>query len=299
MNQTNLTPITLTLEWFLNPDHLPMIAGIMSGEYQKAGLDVKMHAPDDHYDGFSALDDESIDLHTNEPLHLFEHYSPNLQALGCFFETDGGVLLRKSRLDKLRTGETLHICTPASEPKTNRIGFEILYRYAKQFGVLLDPAQVVFVQKDFYHIANLKADDSLDGAWLCFYNFEGIEATFEGLEFEFIDQSKSPFANFSALEFISTKSILAKKGDAIDKFLAVTRQMTALCQANPELAKRYYYEYTNTTPEPLMDAIIADTLPRLDATIRANKNRWAGVRTMLDEIGVVSLSDDEYQTLWG
>ncbi|NRD70767.1 hypothetical protein HQR03_09500 [Psychrobacter okhotskensis] len=32
--------LTLTLEWFLNPDHLPFIAGIHTGAYQKSELDI-------------------------------------------------------------------------------------------------------------------------------------------------------------------------------------------------------------------------------------------------------------------
>lgn len=296
--QTNLTPLKITLEWFLNPDHLPMIAGVMSGAYAKAGIDVQMTAPDDHYDGFKALEEESIDIHVNEPLHLFEHYSAELRGLGCFFETDGGVLMRQNRMQKLQNGEKIRICTPASEPKTNRIGFEILQRYAKKHGFSLDFAQVEFVQADFYHIQNLKNDTTLDGAWLCFYNFEGIEAEHEGLDFVFIDQSQSPFANFSALEFISTQSILQKKSDLIEKFLQITREMVTLCQQNPALAKQYYYAYSKTESEPLMDAIIIDTLPRLDSRICADAKRWENVRQMLAEIDIVSLSDEEYQTLW-
>lgn len=49
------TALTLTLEWFLNPDHLPFIAGIHTGAYKQANLDVKMIEPTEHYDGFAEL----------------------------------------------------------------------------------------------------------------------------------------------------------------------------------------------------------------------------------------------------
>ena len=32
--------INLALEWFLNPDHLPMIVGLQKGEYKKANIDL-------------------------------------------------------------------------------------------------------------------------------------------------------------------------------------------------------------------------------------------------------------------
>ncbi len=67
------------------------------------------------------------------------------------------------------------------------------------------------MQKDFYHIKNLQEDPSLDGAWLCFYNFEGVEATHEGLDFTFIDQHLSPYPNFSALEILTTEEIYQRE----------------------------------------------------------------------------------------
>lgn len=290
--------LTLTLEWFLNPDHLPMIAGIQTGAYQQHGIDLHMIEPNDHYDGFTALHQGEIDLHSNEPLHLFEHYDPDICALGCFFETDGGVLMRATSVQKLKNGEKIRICTPAAEPETNRIGFEILKRYVEKHQGHIEPSQVEFISAGFHHIDNLLADESLDGAWLCFYNFEAIEAQQKGLEFLFIDQHQSPYANFSALEFITTRTLVAQKGELFKTFLKVTSEMVEHCQNHPELAKQYYYDYTQTQADDLMNAIIIDTLPRLRSPIRADATKWQNVRQMLADIDIIHLADEQYQNLW-
>ncbi|MDO4222671.1 MAG: ABC transporter substrate-binding protein, partial [Acinetobacter sp.] len=290
--------LTLTLEWFLNPDHLPMIAGIETGAYAEQGIELRMIEPDDHYDGFTALQQGEIDLHVNEPIHLFEHYHPDICALGCFFETDGGVLMRADRMQKLRNGEKIRICTPAAEPETNRIGYEILKRYVAKHGGDLQQSQLEFISAGFHHVDNLLGDDSLDGAWLCFYNFEAIEAQQKGLDFVFIDQKESPYPNFSALEFITSRQTLAKKQALIQTFLDITRRMTQHCQANPELAKQYYYAYSKTQEDDLMNAIILDTLPRLDAKIQADAQRWSALREMLAEIDLIHLQDEQYQSIW-
>ena len=47
-----MTTLKIALEWFLNPDHLPMIAGVVRGKYTEAGIDLNILAPDEHYDGF-------------------------------------------------------------------------------------------------------------------------------------------------------------------------------------------------------------------------------------------------------
>lgn len=295
------TALTLTLEWFLNPDHLPFIAGIHTGAYAEAGLDINMIEPTEHYDGFAELEAGNIDLHVNEPIHLFEHYFEDLKALGCFFVTDGGVLIKQSSLDKLHQNQPIRITTPAANPITNKIGFEILSRYAKKNSFVLDVANVSFVETDFQHLENLQKGDEageFDGAWLCFYNFEGIEANHAGLDYTFIDQHLSPYPNFSALELMTTHSIWEEKSEALTQFVAISTAMAQLCIDNPEQARTIYYAYTGETPSALMDDIINDTLKRLIAPIQPDSERWTALREMLATLDIANISDAHYAKLW-
>jgi ABC-type nitrate/sulfonate/bicarbonate transport system substrate-binding protein len=293
-----MTKIKVALEWFLNPDHLPMIAGVALGKYAQEGIDVEIIAPDEHYDGFEQLRNGSIDIHCNEPLHLFEHYFDGLKSMGCFFETRGGVMIRADRIEKLRNNQSITITTPAANEVTDTIGFEILKRYAHKEGFALDRDKVTFVQTDFWHINNMKNNENFDGAWLCFYNFEGIEAEFENFENLFIDQHLSPYPNFSALEFMTTDSVIAQKGEALCSFIKVTNAMASYCQENPEEAKALYYDYTAEEKSELMDRIIEDTIPRLKSDIKADSTKWKDLYTFLEELGLVKLSDLEYQKIW-
>lgn len=290
--------IKVALEWFLNPDHLAMIVGVHTGKYKEAGLDVEIIEPKEHYDGFKDLIDANIDIHCNEPLHLFEHYFDGLKSLGCFFETRGGVMMRASSVAKLRANEKIKITTPASNPVTNKIGFEILKRYADKNNFALDVQNVEFVETDFWHLQNLTDDDTFDGAWLCFYNFEGIEAKELGFENLFIDQIESPYPNFSALEFMSTQSVLEEKGEAICEFLRVTSEMSAYAKSNELEAKTIYYDYTQEKQTNLMDKIISETLLRLEPNIAADSNRWRDLYEFLEGLDLVKLSDEEYANIW-
>jgi thiamine-phosphate diphosphorylase len=293
-----MTTIKIALEWFLNPDHLPMIAGIVSKKYEQNGINFEIIAPDEHYDGFEQLKNGEIDIHCNEPLHLFEHYYEGLKSLGCFFETRGGVMIRSDRVEKLKNNEPIKITTPASNPVTNKIGFEILKRYAIKEGFELDFENVTFVETDFWHINNMKNDESFDGAWLCFYNFEGIEAEFENFENLFIDQFESPYPNFSALEFMSTDETIAKKGDAIKKFIEITNEMAKYCQNNVEDAKAMFYEYSKEEKSELMDKIIEDTIPRFETNIKADNKRWLELSKFLEELDLVKLDSNQYNGIW-
>ena len=59
--------IDVGLEWFLNPDHLPFIAGISKGWFADAGLDVQLVQPTDHYDGLAAVASGELAFACNEP----------------------------------------------------------------------------------------------------------------------------------------------------------------------------------------------------------------------------------------
>ncbi len=279
--------ITIALEWFLNPDHLPMIAGIQSGAYKQKGLEVELIAPDEHYDGFEYLKKGDIDIHCNEPLHLFEHYFDGLKSMGCFFETDGGVMIKQSSVEKLHNNQPIKITTPASNEITNTIGFEILKRYAQKEGFALDKENVEFVQTDFYHLKNMKEQD-FDGAWLCFYNFEGVEAVHENFPHLFIDTQKSPYPNFSALEFMTTQDTIEKKGDALCDFIDITNQMATKIQTDLEFAKQCYYEYSKEEKNELMDKIIQDTAKRLITNIKADEKKWYELWQFLEELDIVT-----------
>lgn len=292
------TKLKVALEWFLNPDHLPMIVGVVTRKYEENGIDLQIIAPDEHYDGFEQLKNGEIDIHCNEPLHLYEHYFDGLKSLGCFFETRGGVMIRADRVEKLKNNKPIRITTPASNPLTNKIGYEILKRYAKKEGFEISFENVTFEQTDFWHITNMKNNENFDGAWLCFYNFEGIEAEHEKFENLFIDQHISPYPNFSALEFMSTDTTLAKKGDAIKRFIQVTNDMVKYCQENIEEAKRMFYNFTGEEKSTLMDKIIEDTIPRFETVIKADEQRWLELRKFLEELDVVKLSENEYNSIW-
>ena len=275
-----------------------MVVGVVSGKYKEAGIDLEIIQPVEHYDGFEDLKNSKIDIHCNEPLHLFEHHFDGLKSMGCFFETDGGVMIREDRVEKLKSNQPIKITTPAANEVTDKIGFEILKRYAQKEGFELDRENVEFVETDFWHINNMQKDESFDGAWLCFYNFEGIEAKEENFKNLFIDQHLSPYPNFSALEFMTTENIMKNKGEALCNFIEVTNEMAKYCQDNVEDAKKMFYEYSSDEKSTLMDRIIEDTIPRLKTNIKADDKKWFELNKFLEELGVIKLSNEQYNNVF-
>eukprot|EP00985_Skeletonema_marinoi_P009053 scaffold4148_cov170-Skeletonema_marinoi.AAC.5 len=67
---TNLETIRLGLEWFTNPDHLPLIVAQKHGIFTSFGLDVQLIEPSDHWEAEEEILAGRLDVAVTEPLHL-------------------------------------------------------------------------------------------------------------------------------------------------------------------------------------------------------------------------------------
>jgi len=91
---SNLTKLRLGLEWFTNPDHLPLIVALKHGIFQNMGLDVDLVEPQDHWQAEEEILAGRLDVAVTEPLHLAQDAAQGKPVLGFsrFLHTDGGVL---------------------------------------------------------------------------------------------------------------------------------------------------------------------------------------------------------------
>lgn len=288
--------VDLALEWFLNPDHLPLIAGIDQGWFAEAGLEVELIAPDDHYDGLAAVAAGDIALACNEPLHMIDAHRPGLRALGCFFETDGGILLMHSAIEKLEAGDPVRLASPVSGGVTDAIAVDILHRWFEQRKAPIDRAQVRIESAGFQHLDNLRA--GYDGAWLCFANFEGVEAKHHGLDAEFITTSEVGLENFSALELFTGKDFLAEHPDAIATVNEVVTRGAQLCSEHALAAREIWYRHTGDEPDALTDAIIDDTCPRLIYPLKRDRDRWRPMWLHFQRLGLAAVDEEGFDRLY-
>lgn len=288
--------LQLALEWFLNPDHLPLIAGIELGWYREAGLGLELLVPDDHYDGLAAVVRGEVAFACNEPLHMIDAHRPGLKALGCFFETDGGILLQRAAGQRLLDGGTVRLASPVAGGVTDTIATEILARWCAQQGAAFEPAQVGIEGAGFEHLANLRS--GFDGAWLCFANFEGVEARLAGMDTRFITTGEVGLHNFSALELFTSQRFLAEQPAVVATVTGLIGQGARLCRDDPAQAAALWYRYSDTRPTELMDAIIADTCPRLVSPVQRDAAHWHGMWQQFDRLGLSQVDEAGYAALY-
>ena len=265
-----MTHLRIALEWFLNPDHLPLLAA--REVLQAEGWTIELVVPDDHYDGFAALADGGVDLVVNEPLHLVEQRALRLTSHGCFFATDGGVLMHRAALGKLTSGAPIRIASPVSNPTTDGLCVDILRGWMAGQGAILQSDQVRIEAAGFSHVDNLA--DGFDGAWLAFANVEGVSAQVRGMDTQMITTAEAGIPNFSALELIGADDAPAAVREAIATLVATLDAVTPGLCADPAAARALWYRASATAPDAEADAIVDASLPRFLAPVRRSADMW-------------------------
>ena len=284
----------LAIEWFLNPDHLPIIIAQEKGFLKAQGItDFELIVPTDHYDGLQELINGNIQLATNEPLHLIEQYHPEFLSLGTYFETKGGVIMKRNSFEALKRGEHITVATPVSNDKTNGIGLEIIKRYAAKQGVVIKPSQIEFVAKDFYLIKHMK--EGADAGWLYFYNFEGVEAEHEHMDVIHMDAKTAGFPNFCALDLFTSKTFYNNHPDEINAFVQAIKQGIDFIENHPEEAFGIYYNYTKEEGSALMDDILKATASCFRKGFESSAERELPILHFFNAIGITDLSEDEFR----
>ena len=288
--------LRLALEWFLNPDHLPFLVGLDKGLYKEKGIDLEIIEPQDHYDGLLELAKGNIELATNEPLHLVEKYQPNILSLANFFETQGGIIFTEQGYQKLLSEESFQISSPVSNPVTDSIALDIVERHMLSLNKKFTKENCKILVKDFYHIKNLQA--GMDAAWLCFENFEGVEAEEEALAVKKVYLEDVGIPNFCALDLFTNKSFAKENAALLFDFRQSTERAIEILSLDYEYCKVVFYKQAGQEPSPLMDKIIKDTYQRFLRPMAESKTKWMDLYKYVRENKISELKEEEYENLF-
>ncbi|WP_347303443.1 ABC transporter substrate-binding protein [Croceibacterium sp. TMG7-5b_MA50] len=286
--------LRIALEWFLNPDHLPLIAA--RDRLRAEGLELDLIVPDDHYDGFEALADGDVDLVVNEPLHLVERRAVRLTSHGCFFATDGGVLMHRVALGRLAAGAPVRIASPVSNPTTDALCRDILSAWSAQQGHRPDAAAISIEPAGFAHIDNLVA--GFDGAWLAFANVEGVSAACRGLDTQLVTTAEAGVPNFSALELIGAADAAGPVREAIARLVDALAVVTPELRRDPVQARALWYEASGEPRSAEADAIVDASLPRFLAPVRRDVEVWRPMWRYLHERGGDVVDEARFEAMF-
>lgn len=279
--------IRLGLEWFLNPDHVPLLVAQENGWFADAGIDLEIIEPEEHLDAVDAIEAGAMDLAITEPLHLVEDRAEGRPVVGLarFLHTNGGVMYLRGRgIERPRDMAGARVQYPGAPGPG---GKAIVRAMVEADGGTCDPEALAPVANGFYHTDAL-AEDKADVATLVFYNFELVEARHRGLDAAFFALKDWGIPDFCQLILITTPALLDARREALRRFVHVLRRGIDFLHQQPEAARAVYFRRTGTAEDDaLAGALFAATLPCFTYDLSMTARYYQQLAAWMQQAGLI------------
>merc|ERR1719464_732153 len=266
--EKDLVKIRLGLEWFTNPDYLPLIVGQKHGIFKDFGLDVTLVEPTDHWEAEEEILAGRLDVAVTEPLHLAQDAARGKPVIGFsrFLHTDGGVLYDagKGKISRPADMCGVTISYPGSPGPG---GPAIVNTMVKADGKLdCDLNSYGKYNGGFFHTDALQSGKA-DVATLIFWNFEITEAKAKGMsDASFFSLKEWGVPDFCQLVLMTTPTRFKEMKPIFRKLVLAMRKATGIIHQKPDLVRNYYYDHVNKidaekTLQTVIDSTFTATLP--------------------------------------
>ncbi|WP_265500321.1 ABC transporter substrate-binding protein [Paracoccus beibuensis] len=274
------TGLTVMLDWFVNPDHAPIVLADELGYFADAGLEVELVSPADPNDPPRMVAAGRADLAVSyQPqLHLSRHQGLPVTRVGTLVETPLTclVVLADSGID-----------APA-DLKGRKVGFAVagvqevmLDAMLADGGLAPDDVQQINIG---WSIAPALMSGQVDGVIGAFRNFELNQLRIEGFEGRCLYPEAHGIPAYDELIYLADPERMNRA--AVSAFLGATERATAFIKNDPEEAWRLFSATASELRTPLNEAAWSDTWPRFaDRPAALDAGRYLRFETFLAEHG--------------
>lgn len=279
--------MTLILDWFVNPDHGPIIVAQEKGYFADQGLEVEVIAPADPSDPPKMVAAGRADLAISyQPqLHLQIHEGLPLQRVGTLVATPLNCLLA------LADGP---IQTPA-DLRGKKVGFSVggveeavLAAILNKYDMTLSDIELVNVNWSLSPSLMSKQVDAVIGA---FRNFELNQMDIEGVAGKCFFVEEEGLPPYDELIYVANPETMDK--DMITRFLAATEKATQYIVNHPQDSWEIFSGTSTELQDELNKRAWADTLPRFALRPTAmDEGRYAAFEAFLHGSGLIPSIND-------
>jgi putative hydroxymethylpyrimidine transport system substrate-binding protein len=274
--------LTVMLEWFVNPDHAPLVVAMEKGYFAEQDLDVTLIPPADpsSVPRLVATGEADIGIHYQPNLYLDHAAGLPLVRFGTLVETP------LNTLTVLADGPVQGLADLKGKTVGYSVaGFEtaLLERMMAAEGLSAD--DVTLVNVNFALSASLiggKVDATVGG----FRNFELTQMDIEGHKGRAFYPEEHGVPAYDELIYIADK---AKIADArLPRFLAAVEKATIYLTNHPDDALAAFLKAYPDLDDRLNRQAFADTLPRFAKRPAAlDTNRYSRFGTFMAESGLI------------
>ncbi|ARJ70148.1 ABC transporter substrate-binding protein [Paracoccus contaminans] len=279
--------LTLMLDWFVNPDHAPIVIAQDKGFFRDAGLDVEIVAPADPADPPRLVAAGKADLAVSyQPqLHLQVHEGLPLVRVGTLVGTPLNCLMVRA------DGPVKSI----ADLKGRKIGFSvagveqaIVAALLDRAGLTLDDVQMVHVN---WSLTPALLSGQVDATIGGYRNFELTQMRMAGSEGRCFYVEEEGLPAYDELILIANRDRLKAEGperDRINRFMAALERGTQFMLNHPEEARSLFAAHAPDLGDELNTAAWKDTFGRFAISPAAlDSGRYARFEAFLVDAGLV------------
>jgi putative hydroxymethylpyrimidine transport system substrate-binding protein len=275
--------MTVLLDWFVNPDHGPIIVAQEKGYFADQGLDVEIIAPADPSDPpkLVAAGQAELAISYQPQLHLQVAEGLPLKRVGTLVATPLNCLL------VLEDGPIKEI----GDLKGAKIGYSVagveealLSAILGKHGLSVDDVELVNVN---WSLSPSLMSGQVDAVLGAYRNFELNQMEIEGVEGKCFYIEEEGVPTYDELIYVANKDSMDT--DKIRRFLRATELATQYIVNHPEES---WTVFSGTSPElqdELNEMAWADTLPRFALRPEAlDEGRYVRFEQFLSDAGLIT-----------
>lgn len=274
--------VTLLLDWFINPDHGPIIVAEELGYFSDQGLEVEIIPPADPSapPKLVAAGQGDIAISYQPSQHLQVAEGLPLIRVGTLIATPLNCLL------VVKDGPIQEI----SQLKGGRIGFSVagieeavLTAMLDRHGVGLDEVEMVNVN---FSLSPSLMSGQVDAVIGAYRNFELNQMEIEGVEGRCFYVEEEGVPTYDELIYVTNPDRMDK--DQIRRFLRATELATQYIVNNPDKSWELFKNYAPELDDALNAKAWVDTLPRFALRPEAlDEGRYARFERFLADSGLI------------
>ncbi|MFD2180062.1 ABC transporter substrate-binding protein [Veronia pacifica] len=250
-------PLTLMLDWFVNPNHGPIVIAQQKGYFQKAGLKVTIQEPADPSTPPKLVAANKVDLAIS--------YQPNLTIdVAAGLPLIRAATLVATPLNTLMVLDNKKL-TDLSDLKGKKIGIAIAGNEEATIGTMLGSQGIEYNDVEIIHVgwalSSSLASGKVDAIWGGFRNFETNQLAIEGYKSKAFFPEEHGVPAYDELVFVANAKSYDKS--AIQKFNRAIEQATTYIVNHPDQAWNEFVAYSpDTLNNELNKRAWQDTLTR-------------------------------------
>ncbi|MDF3605111.1 ABC transporter substrate-binding protein [Paracoccus sp. DMF-8] len=270
--------LTLMLDWFVNPDHGPIIVAQEKGFFKDAGLEVEVIAPADPADPPKLVAAGRADLAVSyQPqLHLQVHEGLPLVRIGTLIATPLNCLMVKADSG---------IETPA-DLKGKKIGYSVsgvesalINAMLTGAGLSMDDVEMINVN---WSLSPALMTGQVDATIGAYRNFELTQMRIEGAEGRCLFVEEQGVPNYDELIFVANPDRLDR--EIATRFLQAVERGANYIVNHPEDAWTTFSATAPDLRDELNTQAWKDTVPRFAQSPAAlDQGRYARFETFLHD----------------